>query len=378
MELKLKTISAALALVLLATPGFGAPTIVHDPIKVAEKGQPLGVKATVRDTAARVETVSLFYASSRGMTPGHMMGPGAQMFYYIQAENADGEVRDTDWQTVKLVESGVAPEAIPSASSVARKAQQQAAPAAQGTTAAPAPAKSGKSKYLLPAAVIVGGGLAIGGALAIATYDSGGGGDGDDNPSVDGNYGGNYDVCFVPAALSNAPAATTCDDGLVNVYVTNGSARIVGLWEATVLTAPLNGNLFSAVENVGATAKFPEAHLIASGEISGNACTVRIDGYSTDAAGAVGLQQAAVAVHRGAQRDGPARARRRLCPRMVLEGSARDRRLHLAQGSLDAVPRREELRDGGRRPRDGPPAAGRRRTGAGHLLDWRVRSGGRP
>ena len=125
--------------------------------------------------------------------------------------------------------------------------------------------------------------LAIGGALAIATYDSGGSGGGDDNPSVDGNYGGNYDVCFVPSALSNAPAATTCDDGLVNVYVTNGSARIVGLWESTVLTGTLNGNLFTAVENVGATAKFPEAHLIASGEISGNACTVRLDGYSTDA-----------------------------------------------------------------------------------------------
>ena len=301
MELKLKTIFAALALVLLATPGFSAPTIVHDPISVAPKGQPLGVKATVRDAAARVETVSLFYASSRGMTPfrstmsssgagvwyatipGHMMGPGAQMYYYIQAENADGEVRDTDWQTVKLVESGVAPEAIPSASSVAQKAQQQAAPAARGTSAAPAPAKSGKSKYLLPAAVIVGGGLAIGGALAIATYDSGGSGGGDDNPTVDGNYGGNYDVCFVPSALSNAPTATTCDDGLVNVYVTNGTAKIVGLWESKVLTGTLNGNLFSAVENVGATAKFPEAHLIASGEISGNACTVRIDGYSTDA-----------------------------------------------------------------------------------------------
>ena len=122
-----------------------------------------------------------------------------------------------------------------------------------------------------------------GGALAIATYDSGGGGGGGSSTNVDGNYGGNYDVCFVPAALSNAPAATTCDAGLVNVYVTNGSARIVGLWDAPVLTAPLNGNVFSAVENVDATAKFPAAHLIASGEISGNACSVRIDGYSTDA-----------------------------------------------------------------------------------------------
>ncbi len=302
MDLKLKTIAAVWALGMLAAPGFGAPTIVHDPIKVAEKGQALGVRATVRDAAARVETVSLFYAASRGMTPfrsamassgagtwyatipAHMMGPGAQMFYYIQAENADGEVRDTDWQTVKLVDSGVAPAAIPSASAVAQQAQQQAAPVSRGTVAPPPPAKNNKSKYLLPAAVIVGGGLAIGGALAIATYDSGGSGGGDDNPAVDGNYGGNYDVCFAPNALSNAPpAATVCDNGLVNVYVTNGSARIVGLWEAEVLTGAVNGNLFSAVEDVGSTARFPAAHLIASGEISGDACTVRIDGYSTDA-----------------------------------------------------------------------------------------------
>ena len=39
---------------------------------------------------------------------------------------------------------------------------------------------------------------------------------------------------------------------------------------------------FSAVANVGSTPIFPTAHLIASGEISGDACTVRIDGYSTD------------------------------------------------------------------------------------------------
>ena len=303
MDVKLKTISAALALVLLAAPGFAVPTIVHDPIAVAEKGQPLGVRATVRDAAARVESVALFYAASRGMAPfraamassgagtwyasipGHMMGPGAQMFYYIQAENADGETRETDWQTIKLVESGVAPAAIPSASSVAQQAQQQAVPATRATpAAAPAPAKTGKSKYLIPAAIIVGGGLAIGGALAIANYDSGGGGSGGGtNAAVDGNYGGNFDVCFVPTAQSNEVAATVCDNGLVNVYVTNGTARIVGMWGAEILSGSVNGSLFSAVADLGPTAKFPAAHLIASGEISGNACTVRIDGYSTDA-----------------------------------------------------------------------------------------------
>ena len=301
MDFRLRTISAALALALLATPGFGVPAIVHDPIKVAEKGQPLGVRATVRDAAAPVESVALFYSSSRGMTPfraamsssgagtwyatipGHMMGPGAQMFYYIQAENADGETRETDWLTVKLVDSGVAPEAIPAASAVAQQARQQATPAAAAPAAAPAPAKTGKSKYLLPAAVIVGGGLAIGGALAIATYDSGGGGGGD-SKTVDGNYGGNYNLCFVPGASTNGAtnATTVCDNGLVNVYVTNGTARVVGLWGGETLGGPVNGSLFSAVADVGATAQFPPAHLIASGEISGSACTVRIDGYSTD------------------------------------------------------------------------------------------------
>ena len=301
MDLKLKTTAVVLTLALLATPGFGVPTIVHDPVKVAEKGQPLGVRATVRDAAAPVESVALFYASSRGMTPfraamtssgagtwyasipGHMMGPGAQMFYYIQAENGDGETRETDWQTVKLVDAGVAPEAIPAASAVAQQARQRAEPVTR-TAPAAAPAKSGKSKYLLPAAIIVGGGLAIGGALAIATYDSGGGGGGGNSTNVDGNYGGNYDVCFEPGADTNGTAAATvCDDGLVNVYVTNGTARIVGLWGAETLSGTVNGSLFSIVANVGATAEFPAAHLIAAGEISGAACTVRIDGYSTDA-----------------------------------------------------------------------------------------------
>ena len=49
-----------------------------------------------------------------------------------------------------------------------------------------------------------------------------------------------------------------------------------------MLSGALNGSLFSAVANVGSTPIFPTAHLIASGEISGDACTVRIDGYSTD------------------------------------------------------------------------------------------------
>jgi len=291
---------AAMVLACCVSTGFAAPTLIHDPIQAAEKGKSLGVRATVRDAGARVESVSLFYASSRGMSPfrvsmsssgagiwygtipGHLMGPGDKMLYYIQAENADGETKETDWQTIRLVEVGVAPKDIPSASSVAYQARRQAAPAGGGGGAAPRPqVKSSKAKYLIPAAVIVGGAVAIGGALALADGGGGGGGGGGgEDADVDGNYGGNYDICFEPTSMSNT--TSVCDNGLVNVYVTGGSVEIVGLWEADVLTGQMTGRTFSVVKDVAATTKFPEAHLIVSGEINGSICTARIDGYSKD------------------------------------------------------------------------------------------------
>ena len=301
MKWKMKTMMVALALFVWTAVAWGVPTLQHDPIRTAEKGQALGVRVSVRDAAARVESVSLFYASSRGMTPfratmsssgagvwyatipAHMMGPGEQMFYYIQAENADGETKETDWMTVKLVDAGVAPAAIPSATTVAQQAQRQAVPVSTQTAAPPTqPAKGGKSKYLLPASIIVGGGLAIGGALAIANYTSGGGG-GDSVTVTNANFGGNYDVCFEPTSASTVSNSTSvCDTGLVNVYIRNGIVEIVGLWGSEVLTAPLNGQVFSAVKDVAATTKFPSSRLIVSGEINGSSCTARVDGYSSD------------------------------------------------------------------------------------------------
>ena len=78
-----KWVAAGLAVLLAASPGWGVPVIGHDAIAVAAKSQPLGVRATVRDAAARVESVSLFYAASRGMTPFRvsMSRSGAGMWY---------------------------------------------------------------------------------------------------------------------------------------------------------------------------------------------------------------------------------------------------------------------------------------------------------
>lgn len=297
---KKRPLALALVLVMVATPGFGVPVIQHDPVQVAVKGSPLGVRATVRDTAARVESVALFYAASRGMTPfrvalsssgagtwygsipGHMVGPGAQMQYYIQAENADGETRETDWYTVKVVENGVAPEAIPAASDVARESQRRTAAAAATPAPAPVVEKPSRNKYLIPGAIIVGGAVAVGGALAISDSGGGGGGGGGADVVTNANFGGNYSICFEPTTSSNT--VTVCDSGLVNVYVRNGNVEVVGLWGAEVFTTPLNGSVFSVAKTVAATTVFPESYLILAGEIRGGRCTIAVNGYSRDAA----------------------------------------------------------------------------------------------
>ena len=184
------------------------------------------------------------------------------------------------------MDAGVPPDAIPSASTVARQAARQAQPAAPAAAKgrAPAAAKSGKSKYLIPAAVIVGGAVAVGGALAIINHNkndgSGGGGGGGGGSVTNGNYGGNYEICFTPATGTNL--VTDCDSGLVNVYVNDGTAEIVGLWGAEVLSGAVQGRIFTATANLGATPRFPSARLIVTGEFSGNSCAARIDGYSTD------------------------------------------------------------------------------------------------
>ena len=295
---RIQATMAAVALLALAVAGHAVPTIQHDPVRVAEKGKPLGVRAAVRDASARIESVSLFYATTRGATPfraamsstgagtwyatipGHLIGPGPQLLYYVQAENADGETAETDWNTVRVVETGISPEAIPSASEVARNAQRQAVPASSSAPAPAPAAKPARNRYLVPAAIIAGGAVAIGGAYAITEGGGGGGGNGD--AVTNANYGGNYDICFESTAESNA--TTTCDGGLVNVYVKNGGVEVVGLWGSEIFAAGLGGNVFSVAKNVPSTSKFPQSYIILSGEIRGESCAVEVNGYSRDPA----------------------------------------------------------------------------------------------
>lgn len=299
-------LAAAATLLAAAGSATAKPVITHESVHTAVMGEPLGLRATVRDAGGRVSSVSVFYASSRGMTPfrrdlsttgagiwfgsipGHLIGPGSNLFYYVHADNMEGESTDTDWVEVQVIEPGMSAADMPSVESVAQQSQRAASPASPASS--PAPAKqpetssSNRGKYWIPAALIVGGAVAVGGAIAIANNSGGGGGGSHSSSSVtNANFGGSYSVCFESSA-TNSTAVTVCDSGIANIYVKDGAVQVVGLWGGEVLTGTLSGSSFTAVGDVSARLDFPAAHLIVSGDVGGSSCSARVDGYSSDTA----------------------------------------------------------------------------------------------
>lgn len=304
---------AAAAIALAAPSARAIPVIQHAPVTNAEQGQPLGLRATVHDTAARVVSVTLFYTTSKGSTPfraamtasgaglwfgtipGHLVGPGKELFYYLQAENADGETRDTPWQTVQVLPpEGGSAAAIPSASAVADRARASAVPAdaartapASAPAASAAPSKTDNSKkYWVTAGIIAGGALAVGGAIALAGSSGGGGGSshkggGSSEKVEDGTFGGNYNITFTPDDTAGVPAY---DSGIASVYVKGSSVEVVGLWGSEIFNGTLSGSMFSAAKNVAARGSFPASYISVSGTFSGTSCTLTVNGTSTDAA----------------------------------------------------------------------------------------------
>lgn len=320
----MRFLGAGLALVMLCAQAWAVPSIQHEPVTVAQKGRALGIRATVTDASVRVSSVALYYAISKGSTPfrsemtssgagqwfgtipGHLVGPGEQLFYYLQAENADGETSETGWQTVRVLAATAAPAVTPSAADLATQKQATALPkvdpSAQrgvGTGTSHEPKIDNSKKYWIAAGIIAGGAVAVGGALALS--DSGGGHhSGGNTPSgggsttvTNGNFGGSYNLCFeAPSATTttsttNSTVATSssdCRNGNANVYVDGSSVEIVGIWGSEVLTGTLSGNVFSAAKSVPESGSFPSAYLSVSGSFSGSSsCSMSISGTSSEA-----------------------------------------------------------------------------------------------
>lgn len=181
--------AGALPAILLAAAAAAKPVIVHHPVQSAVKGEPLGLRATVRDAGGRVSSVAVFYAPSRGSAPlrrdlsttgagiwygtipGHLVGPWSNLFYCVHAENSAGKSTDTEWIEVKVVEPGLPGEDMTDAAS-SSPAVEQAQKQDNGDEAE-APSLR---KYLIPAAIVIGGAAAVGGGIALANRGGGGGG----------------------------------------------------------------------------------------------------------------------------------------------------------------------------------------------------------
>ena len=306
-----KRMAAPVALALCCAQAWAVPSISHSPVAVAERGRPIGLRATVTDASARVTSVALYYALSRSSTPfrvemapsgaglwygtipGHVVGPGTELFYYFQAENADGESRETDWQTVRVMAPSGTPAAIPSASQVGERAAAAAVPTADpqrgvGATASSAPKIDHSKKYWVTAGIIAGGAVAVGGAIALSSGGGGGGGGGGE-VVTNGNFGGAYTLTFTPdRSASEAAAATAAAEsvsGQLNVYVKGTTVEIVGLWGGEIITGSRSGSNFSAAKSVPATGNFPAAYLSVSGSFgSATSCSASVSGTSSDPA----------------------------------------------------------------------------------------------
>lgn len=183
-----RTLAAGLVVATMAgTPGWGQnraaprpPTIEHDPVTLAVRGQPLSILARVTRGTAPIRSVTLHYAPSRdaapvkqtmsasgaalytGTVPETHFRDAARLYYYIEVIDAQEEWAETPWQEVRVQDPRSATQPV-------------VEPSTPGGASRP-PAQGGG---MSTGKWIAGGALAAGAAVAIfAAADSGGGGGG--------------------------------------------------------------------------------------------------------------------------------------------------------------------------------------------------------
>jgi hypothetical protein len=165
------------------------PAILHDPVAVALRGQPLSVRAVVTDDSGAVKSVTLFYAVSKDMVPARLpmrdSGGGSYLgsvpatllqglgviSYYIEAMDEAGAASETPWYAVNIQPPLAAP-----------------APAVAGAASPPEGATNRWSWK--KRALVLGGTAAVVGGGAVA-LSQGGGSSGGSNSST--NLAGTYE-----------------------------------------------------------------------------------------------------------------------------------------------------------------------------------------
>ena len=115
--------STVTALAQKATPNQ-PPVIRHEPVTLAQDGQPLTVRAFVSDDSGQIRSVTLFYSTSRdaapsrvamensgagsffGTIPPTMLVGGKTIAYYIEALDMNSAATETPWYTIAVRGAG--------------------------------------------------------------------------------------------------------------------------------------------------------------------------------------------------------------------------------------------------------------------------------
>lgn len=166
-----------------ASSADSPPRISHQPVKAAIKGQPVYIRASIKDDTGPVKEANLFCSSSSdsapfkvtmrasgvgsfiGTVPDAMVQNASEISYYIEAKDSLEQSSETPWYTIHFKTN-------------------------PGSTAAKTAAKSSqkpKSAWKKPLLIAGGTAVAIGAGIAIADSGSSGG---SSTASSDGLFSG--------------------------------------------------------------------------------------------------------------------------------------------------------------------------------------------
>ena len=276
----IKQISASLLVLLSLAMASNAsdkpPQIIHEPVKAAIKGQPVYIRATVRDDQGAVKAVNLFCSVSSDSAPFKVQmrssGAGAyiaaipdnlaqngnDVSYYIEAIDSVEQSTETPWYTIKF------------------KATQPGAvqPSEAGSER--------KTSWKKPLLITAGAAAAVGAGFAIAGSGGSGGDDSDNPPENSGLYAGSATRYFQMAG----GALTSETYNVVLNLLENGTITSDTLHPGDNLSATVVANSFTMVGAVNSNGM--SGSVIYNGSIAGTTINGSISGTVVSSTGTNG------------------------------------------------------------------------------------------
>ncbi len=275
----------------VAVDSARALTIAHDPVPFAVRGQPLTLRAKVEGATAP-QSVTLYYQLFKDAAPfrvamkssglgyyvgaieANLLSGVDSVSYYIEAQDADGLMAETEWYVVKFRD--------PRPSERPPAAATPPAPSPAGPAPAmPVPQAESGSSWRTPALIAGGAAVVLGGAYLISensgSSGGGGGGGGDPSTNAPGTYVGTVVFCTTPPG-----EPTACDTDAFSLLI--DSRNVVfseSIRPGQQLTSPLVNNRFTFTAPTGG------GSIVYNGSWANDTVVGQISGSATSAAGTV-------------------------------------------------------------------------------------------